>query len=147
MEKLSDFVGTDVYSDGKKIGRITDFFISPREKKITGFSGVTTSGLIRNEFFVTRAGIMHIDKNGCVVDNKKIFYKRRYAEEFGEMAVFSPGILSDNSIGDIYFDSDNLKISRISIKKSFFDDVIYGRETVDIDDVTISKKGVIKTEG
>jgi uncharacterized protein YrrD len=147
MEKLSDFVGTDVYCDGKKIGRITDFYISPREKRITGFSGLTTSGLIRNEFFVSRAGILHIDKNGCVVDNKKLFFKRNYAEEYGEMAVFSTGIFADNSIGDIYFEPENLNLERISIKKSFFDDIIFGRETVDINDVTISKKGIIKLEG
>lgn len=147
MEKLSEFVGTDVYCDGKKLGRITDFYISPREKKITGFLGLTTSGLIRNEFFVTRGGILHIDKNGCVVDNKKLFFKGKYVEEYGEMPVFSSGVFSDNSIGDIYFEPETLNMERISIKKSFFDDIIFGRETVDINEVSISKKGIIKMEG
>lgn len=146
MEKLSDFVGTDVYADGKKMGRITDFYISPRDKKITGFLAITTSGLIRNEFFVSRGGILHLDKNGCVVDNKKIFFKGNFAEEYGEMPVFSKGLFSDNSIGDIYFEPDTLQLERISIKKSFFDDVVFGRETVDINEVTLSKKGIIKME-
>ena len=146
MEKLSEFVGTDVYCDGKKIGRITDFYISPRKKEITGFSGLTTSGLIRNEFFVTCGGILHIDKNGCVIDSKKLFLKEKYIEEYGEMPVFSSGVFSDNSIGDIYFEPESLKMEKISIKKSFFDDIIFGRETVDINEVSISKKGIIKME-
>lgn len=139
MERLSDYLGIEVYSSGKNIGVISDFFIAPKEKVISGFMG-KTNFLFGKNFFVSRQGILHIDRNGCVVDGKKVFYNRLYAEEYGEISLTS----NSNEIGEIYFDASNMQPKSLSIKKSFFEDVVFGREIVDIDQIIISKNGLIK---
>lgn len=144
MERLSEYLGADIFIDGKKAGRITDFFISPRQKKISGLSGITSRGLVRNGFFIPRSGILHLDKNGCVADGKKIFYTLALSEEIGDISVYST--IGSDRIGDVYFLPETLEIKRLSIKKGFFDDLIFGRETVDISDIFITGKGKIKRE-
>jgi hypothetical protein len=39
-----------------------------------------------------------------------------------------------------------LEFKSVSVKKSFLDDLIYGREFFDIDDITLTEKGIVKKE-
>ena len=49
-------------------------------------------------------------------------------------------------MGDVYIDEDTLKIKSISVKKSFLDDLIFGREFFDINEITLTEKGIVKRD-
>ena len=46
-------------------------------------------------------------------------------------------------MGDFYFDPLNLELESVSIKKGFLDDLIYGRDIVDIKNISMTEKGLI----
>ncbi|MBE7092437.1 MAG: hypothetical protein E7365_04585 [Clostridiales bacterium] len=145
MEALSSYIGIDVYCQGKIIGRITDFLINITQKDIGGITCIGNSGIIRNKFYVDKSGIKHLDRNGAVIDKDKIRYKRFFYEEYAQSGF---GIYKDKdyfagSVGDIYFDPVKLKIDSVSVKKGFIDDMIYGRDIVDIKNISMTEKGLI----
>lgn len=144
MEAISSFIGCEVYAGGKVIGRITDFFIDLKNKSIKGIVCLSNTGIIRTKFFVEKSGIIHLDRNGAVVDKNKINYKKSFYEEY---SVISPkNDYFNGSMGDVYIDEDTLKIKSISVKKSFLDDLIFGREFFDIDEITFTEKGIVKRD-
>ncbi len=146
METISSFIGTDVYCNGKVIGRITDFLIDFRNKYIRGINCISNTGIIRTPFIVDKSGIMHLDRNGVVVDGKKISYKKIYLEEYSNIGISRGTDFSSGSMGDIYFDTDTLELRSVSVKKGFLDDLIYGREILDINDISLTDKGIIVRE-
>ncbi len=143
MDTVSSFIGTDVYCNGKIIGRITEFLIDYKNKLISGINCISNTGIIRTPFFVGKAGILHLDRNGVVVDGKKIKYKKEYTEEFSSIAFSRQNDFFSGSMGDIYFDPITLELKSVSIKKGFLDDLIYGREILDINEISLTDKGVI----
>lgn len=144
MEAISSFIGCEVYAGGKVIGRITDFFIDLKNKSIKGIVCLSNTGIIRTKFFVEKSGIIHLDRNGAVVDKNKINYKKSFYEEY---SVISPkNDYFNGSMGDVYIDEDTLKIKSISVKQSFLDDLIFGREFFDIDEITFTEKGIVKRD-
>ncbi len=145
MEALSSYIGTDVYCQGKVIGRINDFLIDISQKDIGGITCIGNSGIIRSKFYVEKSGIMHLDKNGAVVDKNKIRYKKNFDEEY---TISGFGIYKDKdyfagSVGDIYFDPVKLEINSVSVKKGLLDDAIYGRDIIDINNISMTEKGLI----
>lgn len=143
MESLGSFVGTEVYCKGKIIGRINDFIIDTKHKVIEAISCTSSVGIIRGKFFVSRDGILHLDRNGVVVDKNKVSYKRAYLEEYGFFGIFRENDYFSGSMGDIYFDPITFELQSVTIKKSFLDDILYGREVVDIKDVSMTEKGLV----
>ena len=145
MEALSSFIGIDVYLSGKVVGRISDFLIDTHNKTVSGIACVSTVGIIRSRFFVKRGGILHLDRNGVVVDKSYIRYKKAFDEEYssGGFGVYRDKEYSKGSMGDMYFDHSTLKIESVSIKNGFLDDLIYGRDIVSVNDVSMTDKGII----
>ena len=146
METVSSFIGTDVCCNGKVIGRITDFLIDFRNKYIRGINCISNLGIIRTPFIVDKSGILHLDRNGVVVDAKKIRYKKMYIEEYSNIGISQKNVFSSGSMGDVYFDPDPLELKSISVKKGFLDDLIFGREILDINDISVTDKGIIVRE-
>ena len=143
MEAISSFIGTDVYLNGKVIGRIIDFIIDCKNKSIKGISCISNTGIIRSKFFVLREGILHLDRNGVVIDKSKI----RFDKLNEEFSVISPANdMTYGGMGDIYFDPSTLLIKSVSIKRGFLDDLIYGREFLNIDEITMTEKGIVKID-
>ncbi len=145
MEALSSYIGIDVYCQGKVIGRITDFLININDNNIGGITCISNTGIIRSKFYVDKSGIMHLDRNGAVIDKSKIRYKKSFDEEYSQSGF---GIYKDKdyfagSVGDMYFDPINLNLESVSIKKGFLDDVIYGRDIVDIKNISMTEKGLV----
>ena len=70
MEAISSYIGCDVYAGGKVIGRITDFLIDLKNKNIRGISCLSNTGIIRTRFYVEKSGIIHLDRNGAVIDKR-----------------------------------------------------------------------------
>lgn len=145
MEALSSYIGIDVYCQGKVIGRITDFLINITKNDIGGITCISNSGIIRSKFYVDKSGIMHLDRNGAVIDKSKIRYKKSFDEEYSQSGF---GIYKDKdyfagSVGDMYFDPVKLNIESVSVKKGFLDDLIYGRDVVDIKNISMTEKGLI----
>ena len=143
MDTVSSFIGTDVYCNGKVIGRITEFLIDYKNKLIRGINCISNTGIIRTPFFVAKAGILHLDRNGVVIDGKRIKYKKEYAEEYSSIGFSRQNEFFSGSMGDIYFDPSTLELKSVSIKKGFLDDLIYGREILDINEISLTDKGVI----
>lgn len=145
MEALSSYIGIEVYCQGKVIGRITDFLINISQKDIGGITCTSNTGIIRSKFYVDKSGIMHLDRNGAVIDKNKIRYKKSFDEEYSRSGF---GIYKDKdyfagSVGDIYFNPVELNIESVSVKKGFLDDLIYGRDIVDIKNVSMTEKGLV----
>lgn len=145
MERASSYIGTDIYCGGKIIGQITDFLIDVPNKCISGITCISNTGIIRSRFFVTKEGIRHLDRNGVVIDKKHIKYRREFHEEYAKSGF---GISRDadfftGSVGDIYFDPSTLDISSVSVKRGFLDDLIFGRDIVDIHDISMTDRGLI----
>ena len=144
MEAISSYIGCDVYAGGKVIGRITDFLIDLKNKNIRGITCLSSTGIIRTRFYVEKSGIVHLDRNGTVVDKRMIKYKKSFFEEF---SVISPQRdFFNGSMGDIYIEPHTLKIKSVSVKRGFLDDIIYGRDFFDIDDITLTEKGIVKRD-
>ena len=145
METLSSYIGTDIFCKGKIIGRITDFLINTKDNNISGITCISNIGVIRTKFFVDKSGILHLDKNGAVVDKEKIRYKKSFDEEYAQsgFGIYKDKQFFSGSVGDMYFDPVNLKIESVSIKKSFIDDLIYGRDVVDIKNISMTEKGLV----
>lgn len=144
MEAISSFVGTDVYCNGKIIGRISDFLIDLKNKSIRGVTCISNTGIIRTKFYVEKSGIMHLDRNGAVIDKQKIRYNKMFLEEY---SLISPqNDFSNGGMGDIYFDPSTLQLKSVSIKRGFLDDLIYGREFVNIDEISITEKGIVNRD-
>ena len=144
MDTLS-YIGTDVFCNGKIIGRITDFLINIPNKDISGITCLSNSGIIRSKFFVSRSGILHLDRNGAVIDKEKIRYKKSFNEEYAQsgFGIYKDKEYLSGSVGDMYFDPLTLKIQSVSVKKGFLEDAIYGREVVDINNISMTEKGLI----
>ena len=145
MDTLSSYVGTEVFCKGKIIGRITDFLINVQNKDVAGIICLSNTGIIRSKFYVDKSGILHLDKNGIVVDKNRIRYKKSFDEEYAQSGF---GIIRDRdylsgSVGDMYFDPLTLKIQSVSVKKGFLDDALYGREIVDIKNISMTEKGLV----
>lgn len=144
MEAISSYIGCDVYAGGKVIGRITDFLIDLKNKNIRGISCLSNTGIIRTRFYVEKSGIIHLDRNGAVVDKRMIKYKKTFLEEY---SVISPQKdFFNGSMGDIYIEPHTLSIKSVSVKRGFLDDLIYGRDFFDIDDITLTEKGIVKRD-
>ncbi len=143
MEAISSFVGTDVYLNGKVIGRITDFLIDCKNKSIKGIACISNTGIIRSKFYVEKNGILHLDRNGVVIDKSKVRYKK-FIEEYSVISPQSEMIYG--GMGDIYIDPSTLLIKSVSIKRGFLDDLIFGREFLDIDEITMTEKGIVKID-
>ncbi len=145
MESAASFVGTDVYAGGRVIGRVTDLMIDTKKKKISGIACVSNIGIIRGSFFVRADGMLHIDRNGIVVDKNAVCYKKRFGEEYAAsgFAVYGNESFLSGSVGEIYFDPATLKIESVSVKRGFIDDLIFGREILSADDVAITDKGIV----
>ncbi|MBR2860327.1 MAG: hypothetical protein IKB86_00580 [Clostridia bacterium] len=145
MESIRSFIGTEVYCEGKIIGRITDFLIKISSKEISGLTCISNRGIIRGKFFVNKDGILHLDKNGAVVDKKSVKYKKSFNEEYAGSGF---GVQKDNdffsgSVGDIYFNPVTLEILSVSVKKGFVDDLLFGRDIVSVQDISMTEKGLI----
>ncbi len=144
MESAASFVGTDVYAGGKIIGRVSDLMIDTEQKKISGVACISNIGIIRGRFFVRADGIIHIDRNGIVVDKSKVRYKKSFGEEYAsDFAVFGNESFLSGSVGEIYFDPLTLKIESVSVKHGFLDDLIFGREILSADDIAMTENGII----
>ena len=145
MDTLSSYIGTDVFCNGKIIGRITDFLINIQNKDISGITCLSNSGIIRSKFYVSKSGILHLDRNGAVIDKEKIRYKKSFIEEYAQsgFGIYKDKDYLSGSVGDMYFDPVSLKIQSVSVKKGFLDDAIYGREVVDIKNISMTEKGLV----
>ncbi len=144
MEAISSYIGCDVYAGGKVIGRINDFLIDLKNKNIRGISCLSNTGIIRTRFYVEKAGIIHLDRNGVVVEKRMIKYKKSFLEEY---SVISPQKdFFNGSMGDIYIEPDTLMIKSVSVKRGFLDDLIYGRDFFDINEITLTEKGIVKRD-
>lgn len=145
MDTLSSYIGTDVFCNGKIIGRITDFLINIQSKNIGGITCLSNSGIIRSKFYVSRSGILHLDRNGVVIDKEKIRYKKSFDEEYAQsgFGIYRDKDYLSGSVGDMYFDPLTLKIESVSVKKGFLDDAIFGREIVDIKNISMTEKGLV----
>ena len=133
MEAISSYIGCDVYAGGKVIGRITDFLIDLKNKNIRGITCLSNTGIIRTRFYIEKSGIIHLDRNGAVVDKRMIKYKKIFLEEY---SVISPQKdFFNGSMGDIYIEPHTLAIKSVSVKRGFLDDLIYGRDYFDLDDI------------
>ncbi len=145
MDTLSSYIGTDVFCKGKIIGRITDFLINIQNKDISGITCLSNSGIIRSKFYVSKSGILHLDRNGAVIDKEKIRYKKSFDEEYAQsgFGIYKDKDYLSGSVGDMYFDPVSLKIQSVSVKKGILDDAIYGREVVDIKNISMTEKGLI----
>lgn len=148
MERASSYIGVDIYCGGKVIGRITDFIIDARKKSVSSIKCISNTGIIRLEFTVPKSGILHIDRNGVVVDKNKISYKKNN-EEYSQdtLGIYNDTRLFSGSPGDVYFEPGTFKLSAVSIKKGLIDDVLFGREIVDINDISLTNKGQIIKKG
>lgn len=144
MESISSYIGCDVYAGGKVIGRINDFLIDLKNKNIFGISCMSNTGIIRTRFYVEKSGILHLDRNGAVIDKNKIKYKKFFNEEYSK--IYSKSDFNNGSIGDLYIDPETLSFKSVSVKKSFLDDLIYGREFFNIDEITLTEKGIVKKD-
>ncbi len=144
MEALNSYIGCDVYAGGKVIGRINDFLIDTKNKSIGGISCISNTGIIRTRFFVDKAGIIHLDRNGVVVEKKKIRYEKKFMEEYSQIS--SGNEFLNGSMGNVYIDPDTLMLKSVSVKRSFFDDLIFGRDFFDIDDISLTEKGIVKRD-
>ena len=107
MEAISSYVGCDVYAGGKVIGRVTDFFIDLKNKNIRGISCLSNTGIIRTKFFVEKSGILHLDRNGIVVNKQMIKYKKSFLEEYS--GIVPQRDFFNGSMGDIYIEPDTLQ--------------------------------------
>ena len=145
MDTLNSYIGTDIFCKGKIIGRITDFLINVKDNNISGITCISNTGVIRTKFFVDKSGILHLDKNGAVVEKEKIRYKKTFDEEYAQsgFGIYKDKDFLSGSVGDVYFDPISLKIESVSVKKGFVDDLIYGREIVDIKNVSMTEKGIV----
>ena len=144
MDALSSFIGCDVYAGGKVIGRVSDFFIDLKNKCVCGITCLSNTGIIRTRFYVEKSGILHFDRNGVVVDRRQIKYNKSFLEEY---SVITPKTdFSNGSMGNVYIEPDTLSIKIVSVKRSFFDDLIFGREFFDIDEITLTEKGIVKRD-
>ncbi len=143
MKSAKDFIGTEVYSNGKNIGRITDIIFDVRNKKIKGLTCVSNLGIIRSRFYVPENGVIILDPKGTLVDKDKIEYKKSFYEEYSDFGISKNSDYGYNSLGDIFVDPENRKILSVSIKKGFIDDLIFGREIKDISDISLTNKGQI----
>lgn len=144
MEAISSYVGCDVYAGGKVIGRVTDFFIDLKNKNIRGISCLSNTGIIRTKFFVEKSGILHLDRNGIVVNKQMIKYKKSFLEEYS--GIVPQRDFFNGSMGDIYIEPDTLKLKSVSVKRGFLDDLIYGRDFFDINEITLTEKGIVKRD-
>jgi uncharacterized protein YrrD len=145
MEAISSYIGTDVYCSGKIIGRITDFLINISKKELSGITCVSNTGIIRSRFYVDRSGILHLDRNGAIVEKSKIRYKKAFNEEFADsgFGVYRDRDYFSGSLGDIYFNPVDLTLESVSIKNGFIDDLIFGRDIVNIENISMTEKGLI----
>lgn len=144
MEAVRSFLGTDVYSSGKVIGRVTDFLINTKNNTIGGIECLSKTGIIRSKFFVDSRGIRHVDKNGIVIDKNYISYKKQFNEEFAaDFAISHDNRFSSGSVGDFYFDPITFKLNSVSVKNGFLDDLIFGRDIIPINDVSVTNKGMV----
>ncbi len=145
MDTLSSYIGTDIFCNGKIIGRITDFLINIKNNDISGITCISNTGMIRTKFYVDKSGIMHLDRNGAVVEKEKIRYKKSFDEEYAQsgFGIYKDKDFFSGSVGDMYFDPVSLKIESVSVKKGFIDDLIYGRDVVDIKNISMTEKGLI----
>lgn len=145
METLSSYIGTDIFCNGKIIGRITDFLINIKDNDISGITCISNTGVIRTKFYVDKSGIMHLDKNGAVVNKDKIRYKKSFDEEYAQsgFGIYKDKDFFSGSVGDMYFNPVDLKLESVSVKKGFIDDLIYGRDIVDIKNISMTEKGLV----
>lgn len=144
MESINSYIGCDVYAGGKVIGRIYDFLIDFKNKNIFGIICLSNTGIIRTKFYVEKTGVLHLDRNGAVIDKSKINYKKKFDEEYSR--IYSQSEFRNGSIGNLYIDPETLEFKSVSVKKSFLDDLIYGREFFDINDITLTEKGIVKKD-
>ncbi len=143
LEAVSDLTGISVFCDGREIGKVTDVIMDMKEKKVKGLKCRSNFGILRTQFFVKEKGIIRIDKNSAEADKKYITYGMK--EEFAQSGF---GIYRDNgffagSVGDIYIDTETRFIDSVSVKKGFIDDIVYGRESFDAKDISLTNKGLI----
>ena len=137
MEAASAFIGVNVHCGGKVIGRITALMIDFKKKEIGGLACVSTNGLFRRRFFVKKEYILHLDRHGAVVE------KHPFTEEYGRIGAAKEADFVFGSVGEAYFDPATLKLQSVSIKRGLLDDLLYGRDIVDANNVSLSDQGVV----
>ncbi len=145
METISSFIGTDIYCDGTVIGKITDLSVDIHKKTLFGLQGIKNYGLIREKFFVDKSGILHLDRNGAVIKKSAIKHKKFFGEEYGRsnFDIFKNNDFYSGSVGDFYIEAATMEILGVSVKQSFLDDLIFGREIVNIDNISLTDKGLV----
>lgn len=138
MEKASDVIGAPVYVNGKAIGTVTELLVDKRE--IAGLTGLTNTGIVRGKFFVGKRGILKMSRDAVLVAADALKYRKNFTEEYGRFGVYKENDLLSR-VGDLYFDPATLTIESASVKKGFWDDLLYGRETVPMATATMTSKG------
>ena len=138
MEKASNVIGAPVYVNGKVIGNVTEILVDKRE--IAGLTGLGNTGIIRSKFFVAKRGILKMGRDAVLAAVGAVRYRKNFIEEYGRFGVYRENDLL-SKVGDLYFDPVSLTIESASVKKGFWDDLIYGRETVPMQMATMTSKG------
>lgn len=141
LEAVSSFIGTNVYCNGKVIGRITDIVMDMSAKKIKSLKCISNTGIIRSKFFVTEEGILHLDRNGAVIDKNSIVYNMK--EEYSGFGITRDSDYFAGSVGDIYIDPETHRMHSVSVKQGLLDDLIFGRAVFEAKDISLTDKGQI----
>ena len=141
MEAVSSFIGTNVYCKGRVIGRITDVVMDMTAKKIKSLKCLSNTGIIRSKFYVLEDGILHLDRNGAVIDKNSIVYNMK--EEYSGFGLTGDSDYYAGSVGDIYIDPVTHRMHSISVKQGLLDDLIFGRAVFEAKDISLTDKGQI----